>query len=91
MRTKLILLTGLAIAIFLAGCAGSGRPRVSYSMGFGSYYGPSPWHRYPGYPVYIGGGGGIPDIPDGPVAEPLPDFGMPDMGPEAGFADFGDF
>lgn len=91
MRTKLILLTGLAIAISLAGCAGSGRPRVSYSMGFGSYYGPSPWHRYPGYPVYIGGGGGIPDIPDGPVAEPLPDFGMPDMGPEAGFADFGDF
>ena len=93
MNTKLVLVTALAVALFLAGCASSGygRPRVSYSMGFGSYYGPSPWHRYPGCPVYIGDGGGIPDIPDGPVAEPLPDFGMPDMGPEASFDDFGDF
>jgi hypothetical protein len=56
-------------------------------VGYGGYYGPSPWHRYPGYPVYIGGGD-IPDLPDGPVAEPLPDFGMPDFGPEADFADF---
>jgi hypothetical protein len=94
MTTRIIaILLGVAMLVALLGCAGSGRPRVSYSVGYSSYYGPSPWRRYPGYPVYIGGGGGggIPDIPDGPVAEPLPDFGMPDMGPEAGFADFGDF
>lgn len=90
MRTKMLVLTALAVTIFVAGCAGSGRPRVSYSVGYGGYYGPSPWRHYPGYPVYIGGGD-IPDIPDGPVAEPLPDFGMPDMGPEADFGDFGDF
>lgn len=73
----------------LAGCAGGGSPRVSYSVGvgYGSYYGPSAWSRYPGRPVYVVGGGrpDIPDIPDGPVAAPMPDFGMPDMG---GMADF---
>jgi hypothetical protein len=89
-RLTAILCAGIVLS--LAACAGSGGPRVSYSVGYGGFYGPSPWGYYRG-PVYVGGGGvpDIPDIPDGPVAAPLPDFGMPDMGPGAGFADFGDF
>jgi len=63
--------------------AGGGSPTVRYSVGYGSYYGAHPWGYYPGRPVYVGGGGGydipdIPDIPEGPVAEPMPDFGMPE-------------
>jgi len=79
----------IALLASLAGCAGGGRPTVRYSVGYGSYYGGSPWGYYPGHPVYVGGGGGpdIPDIPDGPVATPMPDFGMPD----AGGMDFGGF
>ena len=30
--------------------------------------------------LYVGGGGGYPDIPDGPSASQMPDFGMPDAG-----------
>ena len=61
----------------------SGRSRVSYGVGvgYGGYYGGGPWRGYSGYPpVYVGGGGGYPDIPDGPSAAQLPDFGMPDAG-----------
>ena len=58
-------------------------------MGYGGYYGPSPWGYYRG-PACVGGGG-VPDIPDRPVAMPMPDLGMLDMSPSAGFADFGDF
>lgn len=82
-----ICIVSLVSFVTLAACSGSGRPRVSYSVGVGSYYGASPWRYYPRHPVYVGGGGGI-DIPDRPVAAPMPDFGMPDMGPGAGFADF---
>lgn len=84
-----LAVTAICIVSLLAlvACSGSGRPRVSYGVGFGSYYGSSAWRHYPRHPVYIGGGGGI-DIPDGPVATPLPDFGMPDMGGGADFADF---
>lgn len=71
----------------LAACSSSGPPRVSYSVGVGGYYGASPWRYYPRHPVYVGGGGGI-DLPNRPVAAPLPDFGMPDMGAGADFADF---
>jgi len=71
----------------LAACSGSGQPRVSYGVGFGSYYGASPWRHYPGRPIYVGGGGGI-DLPDEPIAAQMPDFGMPDMGGAADFADF---
>lgn len=72
----------IALVAGTAGCAGGGGPTVRYSVGYGSYYGSHPWGSYPGRPVYIGGGGGydIPDIPEGPVAEPMPDFGMPDIG-----------
>ena len=79
----------VAVVVFLAGCAGGGSPRVSYSvgMGYGGYYGRAPYGYYRP-PVIIGGPG--PDI-DEPIATPLPepdfDFGMP----EAGFDDFGDF
>jgi len=65
----------------MVGCAGGGSPTVRYSVGYGSYYGAHPWGYYPGHPVYVGGGGyDIPEIPEGPVAEPMPDFGMPDVG-----------
>ena len=30
--------------------------------------------------LYVDGGGGYPDIPDGPSASQMPDFGMPDAG-----------
>lgn len=77
--------TGLLLG--LAGCAGGGHSRVSYGVGYGGSYGPSAWGRYPSYPVYVGGGRpDIPHIPDGPIATPMPDFGMPDMG--GGMADF---
>lgn len=80
----------IALLAGLASCAGGGRPSVRYSVGYGSYYGGSPWGYYPGHPVYVGGGGGpdIPHIPEGPVAAPMPDFGMPDAG---GMDDFGGF
>lgn len=73
------------------GCAGGGSPTVRYSVGYGSYYGAHPWGYYPGRPVYVGGGGSydvpdIPDIPEGPVAEPMPGFGMP--GPAIDAFDF---
>jgi hypothetical protein len=75
---------GLFIVLMIASCSSSGTSRVSYGVGvgYGGYYGGGPWRGHPGYPVYIGGGGGpgIPNFPDGPSAEQLPDFGMPDAG-----------
>ena len=70
-------------ALIIASCSGSGRSRVSYGVGvgYGGYYGGGPWRGYHGYPpVYVDGGGGYPDIPDGPSASQMPDFGMPDAG-----------
>jgi hypothetical protein len=80
-------------SLLVTGCAGGGGSRVSYGvgMGYGGYYGAGPWRGHPGYPVYVGGGGpGIPDIPQGPSASQLPDFGMPDAGmmDMGGFDDF---
>lgn len=77
-------LRSLAVIIVLlsmAGCAG-GSSRMTYGvgMGYGGYYGAGPWRGYGGYPVHIGGGGGVPDIPDGPSASQMPEFGMPDAG-----------
>lgn len=70
------------VCLIVSSCAG-GSTRVSYGVGvgYGGYYGPGPWRGYRGYPVYVGGGGrpDIPDFPDGPVAAPMPSFGMPDM------------
>jgi hypothetical protein len=82
-------IVSLVSFVALAACSSSGPPRVTYSVGVGvgGYYGASPWRRYPRHPVYVGGGGGI-NLPDRPVAAPLPDFGMPDIGPSADFADF---
>ena len=78
----------LIAALALTSCSGSGGSRVHYGVGvgYGGYYGAGPWRGYPGHPVYIGGGG-IPDIPSGPSAQQLPDFGMPDVG----MADMGGF
>lgn len=91
MTTRLAALMCMGICLSLAACAGSGRSHVSYSVGYGGYYGPSPWGYYRG-PIYVGGGTpDLPNIPDEPVATPLPDFGMPDMGGGMDFADFGDF
>jgi hypothetical protein len=78
-------------SLVLTGCAGGGSSRVSYGvgMGYGGYYGHSPWRGHSGYPVYVGGGGGGggPHIPAGPSAVQLPEYGMPD----AGMGDMGDF
>ena len=73
----------IGLLVSLSACAGSGQPSVRYSVGFGSYYGAGPWGYY-GHPIYIGGG----EIPDEPIATPLPDFGPPDMGGMGDFADF---
>ncbi len=83
-RYSALLVICVAI-IFLSACTGGGSPNIRYSvgMGYGGYYGHSPYGRY-GPDVII-----VPD--DGPVATQMPepdmDFGMPD----AGFDDFGDF
>lgn len=85
MKQSIVVAVCLFLVSGLVGCAGGGRPSVRYSIGYGNYYGSHPWGYYPGRPIYVGGGGGygipdIPDIPEGPVATPLPDFGMPDIG-----------
>lgn len=83
MKRFIVISVSTALLLGLVGCAGGGgHSRVSYGVGYGGGYGPSGWGGYPGYPVYVGGGGrpDFPDIPDGPMAAPLPDFGMPDMG-----------
>lgn len=90
-KTILSLATLVSVCVMILGaCSGGGSPRVIYGvgMGYGGYYGGSPYGYYRP-PVIIGGG---PDIDyDRPEAMPLPepdmDFGMPD----AGFDDFGDF
>lgn len=92
--TTFIAVAVIIASTIVAGCAGGGSPRVSYSvgMGYGGYYGRGPWRGHPGYPIYVGGGGGpdIPHIPEGPSASQLPDFGMPDAGmmDMGGFDDF---
>jgi hypothetical protein len=73
----------LLLSLLVASCAG-GNTRVSYGVGvgYGGYYGAGPWRGYYNRPVYVGGGirPDIPDIPMGPSASQLPDFGMPDVG-----------
>ena len=74
---------GLVILAMLGACGSGGHTRVSYGVGYGGYYGGGPYRGYYQPPIYVGGGGGYPDIPDipsGPVAAPMPDFGMPDVG-----------
>lgn len=79
------IVVSLVALIALASCSSNGRVHtsVSYGVGYGGYYGASPWRNRP---VYV-----VDDRPiiidDGPVATPMPDFGMPD----AGGMDFPDF
>lgn len=82
MKRSIFVVVRLVVVSGLVGCAGGGSPTLRCSVGYGSCYGAHPWGCYPGRPVYVGGGGDydIPDIPEGPVAEPMPDFGMPDIG-----------
>lgn len=73
----LIALTLLASTILITACSGSGggyRGYSSHGVGYGRYYGARPWGYYPGY-IDVG-----PGIDDGPVAEQLPEMGMPDFG-----------
>ena len=92
---KKLVAAGLMMALMtclLQACSGSGggSPRVSYSVGvgYGGYYGRSPYgYRRPPVVVVGPGPGPGPDF-DRPVAAPLPE---PDIGfgmPEAGFNDF---
>jgi hypothetical protein len=71
------------VSLTIAACAG-GNTRVSYGVGvgYGGYYGAGPWRGYHNRPIYVGGGvrPDIPDIPMGPSASQLPDFGMPEAG-----------
>ena len=74
----LIVLTIVAGVLSVGACSGSGgyRGQASHGISYGHYYGPRPWGYYPGY-VDVDPG---PGIDDGPVATPLPEMGMPDMG-----------
>lgn len=81
----LVLMLSLSILLLLmpacSSSGGSGYSRSSIHYGYRGYRG-HPW-GYDG--VYIPGGGGVdPDWgvggPSGPVAVPLPEMGMPDMG-----------
>jgi hypothetical protein len=79
------ILTAIVIALVsMTACSSGGsgyrRAHTSYGVGYGGYYGHRPWGHYPGY---VGGGPVDPDWgvePGGPVATPLPEMGMPDMG-----------
>ena len=93
-------LTCKAVAAVLAcllvtACSSGGSTRVSYGVGvgYGGYYGGGPWRGHSRYPVYVGGGRpDIPDIPRGPSASQMPDFGMPGGGMmDAGPMDMGGF
>jgi len=90
-RNGITIMSLFALATFLGACAGGGGgARVSYGvgMGYGGYYGRSPYGYYRP-PVIIGGG---PDIDyDRPEAVPLPEPGMDFGMPDAGFNDFDDF
>ena len=78
-----ILISVISLLASLTACSsgssGSYRTHVSYGPGYRGYYGARPWGYYPDY-------GGHPVDPDwgvdpgGPVATPLPEMGMPDMG-----------
>lgn len=76
----LLVITTIVFLASLSACSGSsgggyrGYSNYGYGVGYNRYYGGGPWGYHPGYV-----GGGI-DIDDGPIAEQMPDMGMPDMG-----------
>ena len=81
MKKVAILIAALTIvagAVLVSACSGSGgyRGHASHGIGYGRYYAPGPWGYYPGY-VDVDPDFGV---DDGPVAVPLPEMGMPDMG-----------
>ena len=78
----LLVITTIVFLASLSACSGSSgggyRGHTNYGVGYGGYYGRRPWGYHPGY---VGGGiGPGVEIDDGPVAEQMPDMGMPDMG-----------
>lgn len=80
----------LVIALtFLAACSGTGGSTVRYNMGvgYGGYYGGSPYGYYPPDVIIVPDDEPIAEQFSDPGMDPGMDFGMPD----AGFDDFGDF
>ncbi|MDX2427513.1 MAG: hypothetical protein QNK22_02385 [Xanthomonadales bacterium] len=80
----LLVITTIVFLASLSACSGSsgggyrGHTNYGYGVGYDGYYGRGPWGYRPGY---VGGGiGPGVEIDDGPVAEQMPDMGMPDMG-----------
>jgi hypothetical protein len=76
MLAALIIIVGTVLVSACSGSGGGYRGYASHGIGYGRYYGARPWGYYPGY-VDV-----EPDlgVEDGPVAMPLPEMGMPDMG-----------
>ena len=69
----------IAATVLVSACSGSGGGYQGYAahgIGYGRYYGARPWGYYPGY-IDVDPG---PGIDNGPVAMPLPEVGMPDIG-----------
>ena len=76
----------LAATVIVAGCSGT-KYYGSAGVGYSSYYGHGHWDRWYDRPVYVVPPD-YPDLPDEPIAVPLPepppDIGGPDV-------DFGGF
>ena len=85
-----LALISLLLSLYSCGGGSSGNTRtyVSHGVGYRQYYG-RPWGYYPDYrPVDPG----WEQVPDYPVAVPLPEPGYPDMGmPDMGGMDMGGF
>jgi hypothetical protein len=76
MLAALIIIVGTVLVSACSGSGGGYRGYASHGIGYGRYYGARPWGYYPGY-VDVDPDFGV---DDGPVAMPLPEMGMPDMG-----------
>ena len=87
LATMLIFLLGMT-ACSSSGGSGYSRSSMHYGYGYRGYRGNS-WgyggNYYPGGGGGIGGGGPVDpdwgvDAPSAPIAVPMPEMGMPDMG-----------
>ena len=76
MLAALIIVAGTVLVSACSGSGGGYRGHAEHGIGYGRYYGARPWGYYPGYVVVEPG----PGIDDTPVATPLPEMGMPDVG-----------